>query len=323
MCGLQRGSHLTSRLPSFLSLRGRMTGPRVTRMVRALCAASLFLLPSPSYAQESPIDRIPWADGPLVGGLGTVAEIEVPAYCRYTDDKGAKMFMEATENTASGSELAILLCADPQADSAMWFVVFSFDKSGYVRDDERKSLDAAAILKTLRRGNDAANSERERRGWEQLVIGGWEREPYYDTLTNNLTWSLRVAAKGSPEVSVNHSVRLLGRRGVMHADLVADPADMANAVVAFDSIIATYAYVPGHTYAEWREGDKVAAYGLTALVAGGAGVAAAKFGLFGKFWKAIVGILVAAKKLVIVVVVAIAAFLKRLFGRKEASVAGA
>jgi uncharacterized membrane-anchored protein len=300
-----------------------MTGPRVTRIVRALCAASLFLLPLPLAAQESPIDRIPWADGPVIGGLGTVAEVEVPTFCRYTDADGAKMFMEATENTASGSELAILLCTDPQADSVMWFVVFSFEKSGYVRDDERTSLDALGILKTLRRGNDAANRERESRGWEQLVIDGWEREPYYDSLTNNLTWSLRVAAKGSPEMSVNHSVRLLGRSGVMHADLVADPADMANAVAAFDGIVGTYTYLDGHKYAEWREGDKVAAYGLTALVAGGAGVAAAKLGLFPKLWKAIIGILIAAKKLLIVVVVAIGAALKRLFGKKETSTASA
>lgn len=300
-----------------------MKGPRVTRTVRALCAASLVLLPLPLLAQESPIDQIPWADGPVIGGLGTVAEVEVPAYCRYTDADGARMFMEATENTASGSELAILLCSDPQVEDAMWFVVFSFQKSGYVRDDERKSLDALGILKTLRRGNDAANRERESRGWEQLVIDGWEREPYYDSLTNNLTWSLRVAAQGSPEMSVNHSVRLLGRRGVMHADLVADPASMANAVAAFDSIVGTYTYLDGHRYAEWREGDKVAAYGLTALVAGGAGVAAAKLGLFPKLWKAVVGILIAGKKLLIVVVVAIGAAIKRLFGRKQASVAGA
>lgn len=300
-----------------------MNGPRVTRAVRALCAASLLLLPLPLLAQDSPIDRIPWADGPVIGGLGTVAEVEVPAYCRYTDADGARMFMEATENTANGSELAILLCSDPQVESSMWFVVFSFEKSGYVRDDERKSLDAAAILKTLRRGNDAANRERESRGWEQLVIDGWAREPYYDSLTNNLTWSLRVAAKGNTEMSVNHSVRLLGRRGVMHADLVADPADMANAVAAFDSIVSTYTYLDGHKYAEWREGDKVAAYGLTALVAGGAGVAAAKLGLFPKMWKLIITVLVAAKKLVVVVVVAIGAAVKRLFRKKETSVASA
>ena len=56
----------------------------------------------------------------------------------------------------------------------------------------------------------------------------------------------------------------------------------------FNGMIGGYTYSPGFKYAEWRSGDKVAAYGLTALVAGGAGVALAKSGLLVKFWKLIV-----------------------------------
>ncbi len=54
----------------------------------------------------------------------------------------------------------------------------------------------------------------------------------------------------------------------------------------------------------------MAEYGLTALVAGGAGVVAAKTGLLAKFWKFIVA-----------GVVAIGAFFKRIFGfgKKDAS----
>jgi uncharacterized membrane-anchored protein len=61
----------------------------------------------------------------------------------------------------------------------------------------------------------------------------------------------------------------------------------------------------------------MAGYGLTALVAGGAGVAAAKTGLLAKLLKPIVAFLIAAKKLLIAVVVGVAAWLKSLFRRKE------
>jgi uncharacterized membrane-anchored protein len=294
---------------------------RARPMRRALlCAACLTLSVSSLLAQDrearSPVERIPWADGPVYGGLGAQAEVEVPASCRFTDKKGAKLFMEATENPVNGSELGILLCA-LATDSSQWFVVFSFDEAGLVKDDEKASLDADAILASLRRGNEAGNAERRRRGWEELEIVGWEKPPYYDPETHNLTWSLRIKGKSSPGITINHSVRLLGRRGVMHADLVAEPEQMGFAVAAFDSIIGTYHYVDGQKYAEWREGDKVAAFGLTALVAGGAGVAAAKLGLFGKLWKVVLGFLIAAKKLLIVVVVAIGAFLKRVFSRNK------
>jgi uncharacterized membrane-anchored protein len=54
-----------------------------------------------------------------------------------------------------------------------------------------------------------------------------------------------------------------------------------------DAVVADFSYKSGHTYAEWREGDRIASYGLTALVAGGAGVALAESGLLQKFGKAI------------------------------------
>lgn len=282
---------------------------------RTVCATSLIGLPlSEAVAQSGEVPpvlaRIPWAEGPVIGGLGTIAEVEVPATCRFTDKKGAKMFMEVTENTGDGSELGVLLCG--LAGDSPWFVVFSFAESGYVKDDEKATLDGNAILATLRRGNEAANEERRDRGWDELEIGGWQRSPYYDTATHNLTWSLDVRVKGTSDQSVNHSVRLLGRRGVMHADLVADPEQLATAVAAFDSIITTFSYVEGQRYAEWQTGDKVAAFGLTALVAGGAGVAATKLGFFPKLWKMVLGALLALKKLVIVLVVGIAAFFKRI-----------
>ena len=50
------------------------------------------------------------------------------------------------------------------------------------------------------------------------------------------------------------------------------------------------------------KGDRVAEYGLTALVAGGVGAAAVKSGLLGKIWKALV-----------FAVLAVGAALKRFF----------
>ena len=46
--------------------------------------------------------------------------------------------------------------------------------------------------------------------------------------------------------------------------------------------------LPGQAYSDWRSGDKVAKYGLTALIVGGAAAAAVKTGLLFKFWKLIV-----------------------------------
>jgi uncharacterized membrane-anchored protein len=263
---------------------------------------------------------IEWVDGPVQGSLGAVADVRVPAGCRFTERAGAKAFMIATENPPSGREEGVLICrgTGDDAEQGSWFVVFSYDPSGYVKDDEKGKLDADAILSSLRSGNDEANDERRSRGWETLTLTGWVRPPYYDSSTHNLTWSTRVRAATSGE-SVNHSVRLLGRGGVMHADLVLDPAQLDGAMARFDEVIAGTEFRSGNTYAEWRSGDKVAEYGLTALVAGGAGVAAAKLGLFGKLWKLVIAIVLAAKKLIIVVVAGVGGWLRSLFRKKGGS----
>ena len=54
-----------------------------------------------------------------------------------------------------------------------------------------------------------------------------------------------------------------------------------------EAVIGAFTYKLGKRYAEWVPGDKVAEYGLTALVAAGAGAAAVKLGFFavlGKFF---------------------------------------
>lgn len=293
----------------------------------AVCVLMLLGSSSASAQQAggSPRVKIPWADGPIVGKLGDVAEVKVPANCRFADAEGAKAFMEVTQNPASGAEQGVLLCRSTTAtDSSYWFVIFEYNASGLVRDDDKSKLDQAALLRTIQRGTDAGNEERRHRGWTEIEVVGWHLAPYYDSLTHNLTWATRIRDKGSAgEESINHSVRLLGRGGVMNVDLVADPSQAETAVAAFDSILTDYTFVPGQRYSEWRAGDKVAEYGLAALIAGGAGAAAMKLGLFGKLWKVILTLVLALKKLVIVVAVAIGSFFKKLFGKRKTAPASA
>ena len=262
-------------------------------------AVCLALLPAAAAAQ---LDKIPWAKGPTKGMLGSEATINVPAGCLFTGMNGVKAFLEATENNASGNERGVVLCP-ANGTSDTWFVLFSYDKSGYVRDDEGSSLDADAILESVRSGTEAGNRERKRRGWATLSVEGWATKPFYDRGTNNLTWAI-TAHDNTGGHTVNHSVRLLGRGGVMHADLVTTPEALTGLVPTFNGMIAGFTYSSGYKYAEWRSGDKVAAYGLTALVAGGAGVALVKSGLLVKFWK-----------LIVVGIAALVGALKRLWSR--------
>ena len=267
-------------------------------LVRSCLAAFVLCSPALARAQDPGIE---WQPGPTRGALGKLAALDVPAGFLFGDAKNAQRLLELNQNLVSGEELGVV---SPEGDAPedSWFVFFEFDDAGYVSDEEKGELDADALMETLREGNAAGNEERERRGWERLELVGWAKEPFYDPKTNNLTWATKLRSPSGE--TVNWSTRLLGRRGYMNVDLVIQPDQLASALPRFESLLEGFSYVEGQRYAEFRAGDKVAEYGLTALVAGGAGALAAKTGLLAKFWKLIVG-----------AVIAVGAFAKKLFGR--------
>ncbi len=262
-----------------------------------LMVLAMLLTSRPLLAQgdtSSSFESIPWERSPVLGKLGNEANVTVVGECVFTGAAGTAEFMTQLENPVNGDELGTVLCRLGDGPTASeWFAIFEYDNIGYVKDDDKGSLDADAIMKSLREGTEAGNRERAKRGWQTLEIVGWAREPYYDSSTNNLTWATRIKGANSSNETINHSVRLLGRNGVMSVDLVTSANDYALALAPFDSLVATHKFVPGKTYAEWTKGDKVAAIGLTALVAGGAGAALASSGLLAKFGKAIIAGLVA------------------------------
>lgn len=231
------------------------------------------------------------------GQLGTRATIAVPPGFVFTDGDNTRKVLEATQNIPGGRELGLFAPEDFN-----WWVVFDFDESGYVKDDEKDELDPEAMLQTMQEATRAGNEERRRRGLTEHELEGWVVPPQYNPQTNNLEWAFRLKSSDG-SVSVNHNTRLLGRKGVMEVTLVCGPDDLERVLPAFRERLADFAYVAGERYSEYTAGDKVAALGLTALVAGGAGVIAAKTGLLAKFWKYIV-----------IALVAVGAFVKKLFG---------
>ena len=251
--------------------------------------ALMGLATTTAFAQEEDfLSAVSWQEGPDVAQLGSIATLQVPPGFVFADGDGARWFLEYTQNPPGGNEVGLLMPTD-----GSWFVVFTHDRTGYISDDE--NVDADAVLQLLRQGNDGANQERRRRGWEPMSLLGWQAKPYYDQLTNNLTWAILASSTydGQRSDVVNHSVRLLGRRGLISAELVYSPDQTAAAMPAFDGVVSGLDFTNGERYADFRQGDRVAGYGLTALIAGGAGAVAAKTGLLAKMWKVVVAGLLA------------------------------
>lgn len=279
---------------------------------RALAAALLFLFAVTAFAQqpaaaESEADKVlksvDWVTGPGKGEMKSIAAIDVPAGYIFAKAEDVPKLMELMENPVSGREAGFLAPADMS-----WFMVFEFDEIGYVKDDERDKLDPDAILANIKEGTAAGNEERKKRGWATMNIVGWEQQPRYDPASNNLTWAVRAESEGSQ--IVNFNTRILGRGGVMEVALVCDPPQLAGILPTSQKLLTDYSFNPGQRYAEFRKGDKLAAYGLAALITGGGLAVAAKSGLLAKLLKVLAkfGIFIAAGA---------AALFKKLFGKKE------
>ena len=261
--------------------------------------------PVPAQAPRTPeeiqraFQSLAWQRGPTEGKIGTIGTIKVPDGEAFLDAANTRRFLELNGNPPRDNHYALV------ADN--WFAIFSFRDSGYVKDDEK--LDADALLKSLKEGDGPANEERRKLGMAPLHTEGWHVAPHYDTASRRLEWGLQLRGDGGPPV-VNYTIRILGRRGVMSATLVSDPQSLNQDIATFKRALGGYDFVAGERYAEFRAGDRVAEYGLAALVLGGAAVVATKTGFFKAFWKLLVvgGIALAGT--------AAAAF-RRLFGRRR------
>jgi uncharacterized membrane-anchored protein len=270
---------------------------------RASWALGLVLVPALALAQGQP-PKLNWIPGPRTVDLGKVAQLNLPAGYVFLSAADTRKLQEAMGNVPDGDEIGLVA---PASEDDSWFVIFDYRDVGYVKDDEKDNIDAKAILNGIREGTEEANKVRKQKGIPGVHVVGWQQPPSYDARTHNLTWGILGKDDEGGKV-VNFNVRLLGRRGYVSATLVEDSAKIAAARPHLDTLLSAFSYKSGHRYAEFRSGDKVAEYGLVALVAGGAGAVAAKTGLLAALFK----VLAKAGKAIVLLIAAGLAAVKKL-----------
>ena len=262
------------------------------------------LLDQMKKEQDEFTKAVGYRPGPLAGDMG-IATINVPAGMQFTDAKGAKKWGELTTNPVSEKEIGLV-----GPDDGRWLVLFEFDDVGYVKDDDKDDLKADELLDSIREGTKAFNEQqRVPAGLPPMNIVGWEQKPTYNEAAHVLEWCVRAESGGEP--SLNFNTRVLGRRGVAQVTLMfGGDVTLQQALPEFRELMKGFAFKDGERYAEFHEGDKLAEYGLAALIAGGGVALAAKSGLLAKLIKPII---VAGAALV----GAVGTWFKKLTGKKS------
>ncbi|KAF2410607.1 Uncharacterized membrane-anchored protein [Pseudomonas antarctica] len=193
-----------------------------------------------------------------------------------------------------------------------WGVIVSYKADGHVSDEDAAKIDYAELLKQMQEEDEEDNKQRQKQGYAGLHLLGWAEPPRYDATTHKMYWARELKADDAQQTTLNYSIRVLGREGVLELNAVAAMADLATIQQEMPQILAFTNFTDGNLYTDFNpKTDKLATYGLAALVAGGI---AAKAGLFAK-----IGIfLLAAKKFLVIGVVALLAVIRRLFNRNKA-----
>jgi len=292
-------------------------------MKRYLLALLLLIVPAhaaankPAAAAETEkeptlFDLAKWTYGPSKVSIDKYAQVDLKDGYMFTGAEGTRKILEDRGNPTSGNEYGFLM-----PTNGGWFVVFRFEDVGYVKDDDKDKLNPDKLLSAIRSGNEQGNKRREKMGTSTMKIIGWEYPPKYNEQTHNLEWAIRAESDGRPVV--NYNTRLLGRAGVMEAILVINPTNLTAALPEFQDVLKGYTYKSGQNYAEYRQGDKMAKYGLAALVTGGAAALAVKTGLL----STIILFFKKGIKLIVVAVAAVGAWIKRLiYGKPRQDVSG-
>jgi uncharacterized membrane-anchored protein len=241
-----------------------------------------------------------------------LAKINVPAEFRYLDPADAETVLtKIWHNPPTGERtLGMLFPANAgPLDLEGWGVIISYEEDGYVKDDDAAKINYDDLLKQMKKGTSEANKVREEKGYPPIELVGWAAPPRYDQAEHKMYWAKELRVGDDPDSSLNYNIRMLGRRGVLVLNAVATMDQLGAIQTATPSILSMVDFQEGHRYADFNAStDKVATYGLAALVAGGL---LAK----GGFFKLLIAGIIAGKKFVVIGVIALLAIIKKIYSR--------
>ena len=274
----------------------------------------------PAPAKLTPaqlVDALHFQEGKITLPEG-IATLDLPASFRYLPPAdAARLLSEGWGNPPGATTLGMIVPAGISPMSAQgWGVIITYDRDGHVKDDDAGSIKYDELLKDMQQSTTDNNAARKEQGYAPMTLVGWAEKPSYDQAHHKLYWAKELKVDGDQENSLNYNIRVLGREGVLVLNAVAGMNQIAQIRGEMQHVTAFTEFTPGHRYADFDgKTDKVAEYGIAALVAGGV---AAKLGLFGKLF----ALLLAFKKFILIGLAAGGSWLYKLFGRKQAQQAG-
>ena len=194
-------------------------------------------------------------------------------------------------------------------DEDSWGVTIEYIEEGYVSDEDADEIDYNELLSEMKKDTREESKERVSQGYQPIELVGWASEPFYDKPSHKLHWAKELKFADEPLHTLNYNIRVLGRKGVLVLNFIAGMNQKEMIDSSLDSVLAMAEFDQGSTYNDFDPSiDKIAAYGLGALVAG---KVLAKTGILAV-------VLVFLKKFGVIIFAGLAGLFAKVFGRKSA-----
>ncbi len=285
----------------------------------AMCFGLMFLT-SLGQAQNQPktreeahkiVQNLKYQHGQIV--LAGVATLKLPPNISYlSPDDTAIVLEQLWGNPPAPKKLGMLIPTDKTPlDRDCWAVTIADTEDGYVKDDDASKINYTDLLKQMQTAVHDHNKERTEKGYPAIELVGWAEPPHYDATTHKLYWAKELKFAGESEDTLNYDIRILGRNGVLVLSAIASMEQLPEIRQQTPGLLSMVDYNEGNRYSDFDpKVDKVATYGIAALVAGGI---AAKLG----FFKMLLVALVAAKKFIVLAVIAVVAWVKKILRKRQ------
>ena len=268
----------------------------------------------PGVTAEEFEAKLGYQTGNVTIGNG-IATIAVPESFRFIGPEGSRRLLTQGWGNPPESADGVLGMLIPAGASPVskqgWGIAITYDEDGYVDDSDAASINYAKLLKQMQEATADANEERTKRGFPAITVVGWAEPPTYDRAAHKMYWAKDLMFGSGGEHTLNYSIRILGRRGVLVLNAIASMPQLPDVRSETQNVLAAVNFSEGHRYTDYLPGkDKAATYGVAGLVIG---ATAAKAGFFKALW---IGVL-AFKKLIFAGIIALIGVLRALLGRKS------
>jgi len=181
-----------------------------------------------------------------------LATLHLPPSFRFIGPEGARRLLTEAWNNPPRAAHGVLGMLIPTAASPLtdegWGIVIEYEEEGFVNDDDAATMDYAKLLRQMQDATVAANEKRDKEGFGRVTLVGWAEPPSYDKAAHKMYWAKELAFGTNADHTLNYSIRVLGRRGVLVLNAVADMTQLPAIRRETRNVLTAIDFNEGHRY---------------------------------------------------------------------------